>query len=120
MRKMLHLAPLLLLSGLLVAGAALAAEEWDHRGMQSHHQAVDRVEPKLAPGEKRIGRITIGAPAPASAAVPPTLSTATQRQWEQRGSFVGPSAPSDGPSPRITAGRHENTPGGGVHTTSSR
>ena len=119
MRKMLQLATPLTLSGLLVAAAALAAD-WDHRGMQSHHQAVDRVEPKLAPGERRIGRITIGAPAPTSAAVPQTLSTATQRPWEQRSSFVGPTAPSTGATPRITAGRHENTPGSGVHSTASR
>ena len=118
MPKTLHLATTLTLFGILGAAAAFAGEEWDHRAMQSHHQDVDRVEQQLAPGEKRVGRITIGAPAPSSTEVPETLHTATQRQWVQRSSF-GPAAPGPtGNAPHLQAGRHEGVPGG--HSTPSR
>jgi hypothetical protein len=74
---------------LLRAGAASGdpAQGWDHRSLASHHDAVDRQEVPLAPGEKRVGRIIIGAPTASDAAVPDSLDTATQRQWVQRGSF---------------------------------
>ena len=55
--------------------------------MQSHYQATEPAEQPLAPGEQRIGRIIVGAPAPSRAAVPDTLEHTTQRQWLQRGSF---------------------------------
>ena len=110
MPKPLRLAPFFALAGLLAAAPALAGESWDHRAMQSHHQAVDRVERKLAPGEKRVGRIELGAAASSSAQVPETLPTATQRQWIQRGSFNDPTpqAPS---GTKIQAGRHNGTHG---------
>jgi hypothetical protein len=94
------------------AGGA-AAEGWDHRGMQSHHQAVERSEPALAPGEVRIGRITIGAPAPERAAVPDTLEQSTQRQWTQRASFEGAKAGGQAfHAPPIQASRNDGTPRG--------
>ncbi len=119
MLKTLPLAPSFLLAGLLVAAPVLAAEAWDHRAMQSHHQAVDRVERPLAPGEKRIGRVEIGAVAPSSAQVPETLPTSTQRQWLQRGNFTDTTPRESSSVPRIQAGRHDGTPGVS-HSSSSR
>ena len=112
MLKLLPLACSLTLLGTLVAAPALADSGWDHRSMQSHHRTTDRPERELAPGEKRVGRILIGAPATTtSAAVPETLDSATQRQWIQRGSF---SDGNPGPvfdAPRVRAGRYDGTPG---------
>ena len=118
MPKTLYLAPSFVLAGLLVAAPMLAAEGWDHRAMQSHHQAVDRVERPLAPGERRIGRVEIGTATPSTAQVPDTLPTATQRQWVQ-GSFTDPTPHTSSEPPRITAGRHEGTPGV-THSSSAR
>jgi hypothetical protein len=112
MLKLLPLTPALALLGALAAAPALADSGWDHRGMQSHHRATDRQEPELAPGDKRVGRILIGAPATSpSAAVPETLDNHTQRQWVQRPSFSGPAPSLDFNAPRVRAGRHDNTPG---------
>ena len=118
MPKTLHLAPSFVLAGLLVAAPMLAAEAWDHRAMQSHHQAVDRVERPLAPGERRIGRVEIGTVTPSSTRVPDTLASATQRQWEQRGTFADSTPNTSGEAPRIQAGRHEGTHG--AHTSAAR
>jgi hypothetical protein len=111
MLKKLPLAsPVLLLAAL--AAPALAGPGWDHRTMQSHHTAVDRVEPRLAPGEKRVGRIVIGSAAEGpSAQVPQTLDAATQRQWIQRGSFSDPTPNRAFNAPRVRAGRYDGTPG---------
>lgn len=112
MLKLLPLAPSLTLLGVLVAAPALAESGWDHRSMQSHHQATDRAEPQLAPGEKRVGRILIGAPATTSrTGVPETLPTATQRQWIQRGSFTDANPRPAFNAPRVRASRHDGTPG---------
>jgi len=112
MLKTLPLAPTLTLLGVLVAAPAFAETGWDHRSMQSHYQAEDRTERPLAPGEKRVGRIVIGAPATTSrVAVPETLETATQRQWIQRGSFSDGSRGPAFAAPRIQAGRHDGTHG---------
>jgi hypothetical protein len=120
MLKLLPLAPSLTLLGMLLAAPALADTGWDHRSMQSHHQATDRSEPQLAPGEKRVGRILIGAPATtSSAAVPETLETATQRQWIQRNSFGGGSPSPAFNAPRVRAGRYDGTPGAS-HSSPSR
>jgi len=109
--KLLPLATSLALLGALGATAARADEAWDHRAMQSHHQDVDRAERPLAPGERRIGRITIGAISASPTSVPETIPSATQRQWVQRGSF-GDSTPSPAfNAPRVQAARHDNTPG---------
>jgi hypothetical protein len=120
MLKLLPLAPSLTLLGILVAAPALADPSWDHRSMQSHHQATDRAEPQLAPGEKRVGRILIGtASATSRSSVPETLETATQRQWIQRGSFTdGTRAPTFN-APRVRAGRYDGTPGAS-HSSPSR
>ena len=119
MLKLLPLAPSLTLLGMLLAAPALADAGWDHRSMQSHHQATDRSEPQLAPGEKRVGRILIGAPATTSAAVPETLETATQRQWIQRGSFTDGNPTPAFNAPRVRAGRYDGTPGAS-HSSPSR
>jgi hypothetical protein len=79
--------------------------------MQSHHDAVDRAERPLAPGEKRIGRIEIGTVSDSTHRVPESLPATTQRQWIQRSSFSGGTPTSNGGSPRIQAGRHAGTPG---------
>ena len=120
MLKLLPLAPSLTLLGILVAAPALADAGWDHRSMQSHHQATDRAEPQLAPGEKRVGRILIAAPATTSSAtVPETLGTATQRQWIQRSSFNDASPAPAFNAPRVQARRHDGTPGAS-HSSPSR
>jgi hypothetical protein len=117
MLKTLHLTSFTF-AGLLAVAPALAAEGWDHRAMQSHHQAVDRAPRLLAPGETRIGRIEIGATT-SSAKVPETLPTATQRQWIQRSSFSDGGRPAArGGAPRVKAGR-SNGPRGS-HSTSIR
>jgi hypothetical protein len=110
---MLKKLPLTLpLLALALAAPASADSGWDHRAMQSHHSAVDRAEPRLAPGEKRVGRIVIGSAAPSpSVQVPETLGVATQRQWIQRGSFSGPNPSPAFSAPRVRAGRYEGTPG---------
>jgi hypothetical protein len=106
----LPLAPIALLG--MIAAAPALAEGWDHRAMQSHHQAADRRAPQLAPGEQRIGRILIGtAASQPSAQVPETLESATQRQWIQRHSFSEASPAPAASTPRIQAGRHDGTPG---------
>lgn len=105
----LPLAPLALLGA--IAAPPAFAEGWDHRAMQSHHQAVDRQEPRLAPGERRVGRIVIGTAASRPSAVPETLEHATQRQWIQRGSFSGGNAGPAGSGKKIRASRHDGTPG---------
>jgi hypothetical protein len=109
---MLKKLPLTLPLLALTLAAPALAESWDHRAMQSHHTAVDRVEPRLAPGEKRVGRIVIGSAAESpSAQVPQTLGTATQRQWIQRGSFTDPNPNRAFNAPRVRAGRYDGTPG---------
>jgi hypothetical protein len=111
-KKTLPLLTSLTLLGALAAAPALADAGWDHRAMQSHHQAADRVEPRLAPGEKRVGRILIGAPAATpNAAVPETLESATQRQWHQRSSFSDGGSGTKFNAPRVRAGRYDGTPG---------
>jgi hypothetical protein len=110
MPKLLHRVPSFVLAGLLLAAPMRAAEAWDHRAMQSHHQAVDRVERPLAPGERRIGRVEIGTATSPSTKVPDTLPRTTQRQWNQRTSF-NESPPPASSAPRIQGGRHEGTPG---------
>jgi hypothetical protein len=117
MLKKLPLASSIAVLALLGAAPVLADPGWDHRSLASHHDTVDRAEVPLAPGEKRVGRIIIGTPAPApDAAVPGTLPTATQRQWVQRNSFGDANAGS-GPlkAPRIQANRYDHTPGGRSH-----
>jgi hypothetical protein len=112
MRKLLLSVTSLALLGALGAAPALAEAGWDHRALRSHHQAADRREPTLAPGEKRVGRILIGAPAGTSrAATPETLETATQRQWIQRGSFEGGGGGPAFNPPRVRAIRRDGTPG---------
>jgi hypothetical protein len=119
---MLRSLPLPLSFALLVGLAAPAFSDpgWDHRAMQSHHQATDDAELELGPGERRVGRIVIGAPAESSrAGVPDTLDATTQRQWIQRGSFSGgPTTPSFN-APKIRAGRHDGTHGAS-HSSPSR
>jgi hypothetical protein len=101
----------LLLAAFALPGAA-AAEAWDHRAMQSHHVAVDRSPPALAPGEVRHGRIVIGAPASASDQLPATLPRASQRPWQQRNSFAGAKqGAAHSNAPRIRAGRSDGTAG---------
>jgi hypothetical protein len=112
MLKLLPLATSLTLLATFAAPPARADSGWDHRSMQSHHQATDRAEPQLAPGEKRVGRILIGAPATTpSAGVPETLPAATQRQWIQRGSFTEATPTPAFNAPRVRAGRYDGTPG---------
>jgi hypothetical protein len=109
MLKPLPLPASLVLLGALAAAPAFADPGWDHRTLQSHHQAADRAEPELAPGERRVGRIVIGAPAESSA-VPEQLRTTTQRQWTQ-GPLTGGPAQKAWSSRKISAGRYEGTPG---------
>jgi len=119
MLKLLPLATSLTLLGTLATAPALADSGWDHRSMQSHHQATDRAEPQLAPGEKRVGRILIGAPATmSSAAVPETLDSATQRQWIQRSTFTDGGQTQTFNAPRVRAGRYDGTPGSSRSTPS--
>jgi hypothetical protein len=117
MLKTLPLPASLALLGALAAAPAFADPGWDHRTMQSHHQATDRAAPELAPGERRIGRIVIGAPATATA-IPETLRSTTQRQWMQ-GPLSGGPARAPWSSRKISAGRHDGTPGSS-HSSPSR
>jgi hypothetical protein len=119
MLKSLPLPVSFVLLGALAAAPSLADSGWDHRTMQSHHQATDRAAPELAPGERRIGRIVIGAPAAnPGAGVPDTLPATTQRQWIQ-GPLSGGPARMPWSSRKITAGRHDGTPGAS-HSSPSR
>ena len=114
-----------LLLTLLIAASgpgAGAASAWDHRGMQSHHRSPAPAERPLAPGETRIGRITIGAPAASNRQTPDTLEHTTQRTWQQRTSFTAPTsasssdapnAPAGGRAPGRSGGRASSMGGGG-------
>jgi hypothetical protein len=109
MPKLLPLPASLLLLGSLVAAPAVADPGWDHRALQSHHRATDAAEPELGPGERRVGRVVIGAPA-TSTAMPETLRSTTQRQWTQ-GPLTGGTARAPWSSRKINAGRYDGTPG---------
>jgi hypothetical protein len=102
---------------LTFAASAASAEAWDHRAMQSHHRATKQVEPPLAEGETRFGRITIGAANASNAQLPGTIEHTTQRQWQQRTSWSDvPSLSSGWNAPEISAGRHDGNrrrPGSG-------
>lgn len=119
---MLRSLPLPLSFALLgaLAAPAFADPGWNHRSMQSHHRATDGAELELGPGERRVGRIVIGAPAESSsAAVPDTLHTTTQRQWIQRNSFSGGEPTPGFKAPKIRARRHDGTHGAS-HSSPSR
>jgi hypothetical protein len=102
---------------LTFAASAAQAEAWDHRGMQSHHQSTAKVEPPLAEGETRFGRITLGTAGATRAQVPATIENSTQRQWQQRNSWGDvPTLSSGWNTPEISAGRHDGNrrrPGSG-------
>jgi hypothetical protein len=112
MLKTLPLSLSLAFFSALAAGPALADSGWDHRSLRSHRPtATDRAEPELAPGERRVGRIVIGAPAASpGAAVPETLQTTTQRQWND-GPLSGNPVQVPWSSREISSRRHNGTHG---------